>query len=248
VSTFGDDVDPYGPVSGQNPVPPLAAGVNAVDVHTAADLDLTGALAAVWLAAGLLAEALPGARTARELRRRAAALTWVLGAGVAGLAAVPVLARVVPGPSAAQVAALLPAVPALLVVGTTLRRLTVLRSRAATFASAPMTPTPPALRAAAAHPLVAVPLQITGLAALLALPVAVSAGTEAVTGAAVMLAGLGAAAGARAVVRHSRLSQLVLAPLGRAPRLLRSGAADPLSAAADVSPPGRDAAAVAASG
>ena len=93
------------------------------------------------------------------------------------------------------------------------------RRGATTFATAPLTPAPPALRAAAAHPLVATPLQVTGLAALAGVPIA--AGVIEVPGAQVagiVLTVLGVvvlALGIRHAVRHSRLNVRVLAPIGK---------------------------------
>jgi hypothetical protein len=191
--------------------------VNAVDVNTAADLTLISALAGVWLAAGLLAETLPAARTALELRRRAALLSTVIILGAALFVAVPLLADLLPGGSAAPAAALLPAVPALFVLLVSVRRLGRVRQGAGVFAAAPHTPLPPALRAAAAHPLITTPLQVTGLAALVGLPIA--AGLISVPGtsvAAVVLSVVGLAVvviGIRAAVRHSRLSLQALAPI-----------------------------------
>jgi hypothetical protein len=191
--------------------------VNAVDVNTAADLTLIGALAAIWLAAGLLADTLPTARTALELRRRVVLLSTVIALGAAVFVAVPLVADLLPGESAAPAAALLPAIPGLFVLFVTLRRLTRVRQGAGAFAAAPQTPTPPALRAAAAHPLITTPVQVTGLAALAGLPIA--AGLIEVPGAsvaAIPLTVVGAAVvvvGIRAAVRHSRLSLLALAPI-----------------------------------
>lgn len=193
--------------------------MNAVDVNIAADLILVSALAAVWLAAGLLADALPAACTARELRRRARTLSMLIGAGAVVFVAVPVITNVVPGTSAAPAAALLPAVPALVVLTASRRRLAQVRRGAGAFAAAPSTPVPPALRAAAAHPLVLVPLQVTGLATVVGVPLAgrlvAVPGTDA-AGIAVTVVGIAVLAiGTRAALRHSRLSLLALAPIGR---------------------------------
>ena len=193
--------------------------MKSVDVNTMTDLILIGALAAVWLAAGLLADTLPAARTARELRRRARALSTMVGAGAAVFVAVPVVTGLLPGETAAPAAALLPAVPALFAVTITARRLSQIRRGAGTFATAPMTPAPPALRAAAAHPLVATPLQLTGLATLTGVPIA--AGIVEVPGADVLGIALTIAVVAaltlaiRHAVRHSRLNLAVLAPISR---------------------------------
>jgi hypothetical protein len=188
-------------------------------VDIAADLILAGALAVAWLAAGLVADALPGARTARDLRRRAGHLTWLVAAGAAVFVAVPLVTWVIPGVSNAPAAALLPAVPALIVLTLGVRRLGQVRRGAGAFATAPHTPAPPALRAAAAHPLILVPMQVTGLAALVGLPIAAGLveipGAD-VAGIAITVVGAAVVAiGVRAAVRHSRLSLLALAPIGR---------------------------------
>ncbi|MEV8506787.1 hypothetical protein AB0368_18515 [Actinoplanes sp. NPDC051475] len=188
-------------------------------MNTTTDLIVIGTLAAVWLTAGLLADALPVARTARALRRRAKALSMVVGAGVAVFIAVPVVTGLLPGDSAAPAAALFPAVPAVVVVTVTARRLTRIRRGAGAFATAPMTPAPPALLAAAAHPLLATPLQVTGLAAVIGIPIA--AGLVEVPGAEVAGIAITVASvvvltlAVRHAVRHSRLNVAVLAPLGR---------------------------------
>lgn len=191
-------------------------------MNTVADLILIGALAAIWLTAGLLADGLPVARTTRELRRRAGVLTLLVGGGAAVFIAVPVVTSALPGVSFAPTAALLPAVPALIVLIATVRRLTQVRQGAAAFATAPLTPVPPALRAAAAHPLVAAPLQVTGLAALVGLPIAARLvavpGTD-VAGIAITVVGLVVAAiGVRHAVRHREFSGQAIAPLKRAPK------------------------------
>jgi hypothetical protein len=193
--------------------------VKAVDVDIAADLILIGALAVAWLAAGLVADALPGARTARELRRRAGTLRMLVGGGAAVFVALPLVTWALPGRSAAPAAALLPAVPALIVLTAGLRRLSQVRRGGGVFAAAPQTPVPPALRAAAAHPLILVPMQVTGLAAVIGLPIAGRLvqvpGTD-LAGLAVTVVGAAVVAiGIRAAVRHSRLSLLALAPIGR---------------------------------
>jgi hypothetical protein len=188
-------------------------------VNTVADVILLSALAAIWLTAGLLADGLPTARTALELRRRTGTVSRLIGAGAAVFVAVPVISALLPGVSAAPAAALLPAVPALVVLTAGLRRLTHVRAGAGAFATAPQTPLPPGLRASAAHPLITVPLQVTGLAALLGLPIAgglVTVPGADVAGIAVTLVGVAVLIiGIRAAMRHSRLSLLALAPIGR---------------------------------
>jgi hypothetical protein len=194
-------------------------------VNIATDLVLVGTLAAIWLTAGLLADAMPTARTARELRRRAGIISLLVGAGAAVFVAIPVVTGLLPGASAAPAAALLPAVPALVVVTSTLRRLTHIRRGTAAFAAAPHTPLPPALRAAAAHPMVTVPLQVTSLAALIGLPIAgrvVEVPGRDLAGIALAVVAVAVLAIAvRAGLRHNRLSVRVVAPAAkRAPRIL----------------------------
>jgi hypothetical protein len=193
-----------------------------VDVNTTADVILIGALAAIWLTAGLLADGLPVARSAAELRRRAGLLSILVGGGAAVFVAVPVVSGALPGASAAPTAALLTAVPAMVVLTTTVRRLGQVRRGAGAFATAPQAPVPPGLRAAAAHPLIAAPLQVTGLASLVGLPIAAGLVTvpgDDLAGIAITLAGLAVMAiGVRHALRHSRLSLRVVAPLKRAPK------------------------------
>jgi hypothetical protein len=189
-------------------------------VNTAADLALIGALAAVWLAAGLLADGLPAARTAAELRRRATLLSVLAGSGVAVFVAIPMVAATVLGASSAPSAALLATVPAMVVLASTVRRLGQVRRGAGAFATAPQAPVPPGLRAAAAHPLVAAPLQVTGLAALIGIPIAgglvTIPGADA-AGIAITVVGLAVVAiGVRHALRHSRLAVRAVAPLTRA--------------------------------
>jgi hypothetical protein len=202
--------------------------VNAVDVNTAVDVILIGALAVVWLAAGLLADGLPTAGTARLMRRRAGLLAALVATGAALFVAVPLVTALIPGVSSAPAAALLPAVPALIVLTMGLRRLSWVRRGTGAFATAPQAPVPPALRAAAAHPLIAAPLQVTGLAAVVGLPLAAglvhlpgsnvpaTTGFTGLAGISITVVAVAVVAiGARAALRHGRLAPLVLAPLDR---------------------------------
>lgn len=207
--------DPYGAVlrAVPGPVPDsvVVDGRHSVGVNIAAELAVVSALAVVWLTAGVLADALPDARTARALHRRTGPLLGLIAAGATLLLGLAVLAVALPGGSTAPQAAVLPAVPALVVLAATWRRLTWLRRGAAAFATAPDTPAPPALLAAAAHPLVATPLQVTGLAALAATPIAAGlvapAGAD-LAGLAMTFVGLAVAAiGIRHALRHSRLAE-----------------------------------------
>ena len=188
-------------------------------MNIVADLILAGALVAVWLTAGLLADALPSAGSVLQMRRRAGQLTALVAGGAAVFVAIPLVTGLLPGDSAAPAAALLPAVPALFVLTATLRRVAQVRRGAGAFATAPQTPVPPALRAAAAHPLILVPLQVTGLATLISLPIAgglVEVPGADLAGIAITVVGVAVLAiGIRAGLRHSRLSLQVLAPIGR---------------------------------
>jgi hypothetical protein len=172
-------------------------------------LALTAAIAAAALAAAALADLLPRATTAAVLRRRAARLQLlvvgllaVLAAiGLAGLAGYDDL-----------VPAVVPlAVPALAVGFFSLRRLSRGRRGAAAFATAPHTPAPPGLRAAAAHPLLALPIQVTalaGVAAVLAAAGLVALTVPAVLGVVLTAAGLVVTGiGVRDALRHSRLAE-----------------------------------------
>jgi hypothetical protein len=85
--------------------------VKAVGVDLVTDLILAVLLCAVWLTAGLMADALPGATDARQLRRRAGVLYAVVVGGAAVFVALPLVTDLVPGGSKAPQAALLAAVP-----------------------------------------------------------------------------------------------------------------------------------------
>ncbi len=173
-------------------------------VSAFADVLATVAAAGVWVAAGVLAEALPGTRTADALRRRAQVLSVLVAVGTALLIAVPVIRTYLIVNPFPALASAVPAGLAALVWITALPRLRWMRRGAAVFAH--HFPAPPALRAAAAHPLVGVPVQATALAAVLATPlaagIAVSAGV-ALTFGAVTVLGLAV----RHALRHSRLAE-----------------------------------------
>ncbi|PZF98630.1 hypothetical protein [Micromonospora deserti] len=170
--------------------------------------------AAVWLAAGYVADGLPRLDQARALRRRAG---WLLALTLTGLgltAAVLAAGLSNPGSTAADRAAGGLAVatgPALVVAVCTVRRVHRLRAGAGAFSAAPETPAPHGLRAAAAHPLVGLPLQVTGLAILPAVVAAYAPDLLAgpgVTGPAITVGALGVGAiGVRHALRHSRLAE-----------------------------------------
>lgn len=135
--------------------------------------------AVIWLAAGLVADGLSAAPTIPRLRRRIRALRLLVYAGLTGTGVVTATALLnegaAPGgdagsgavwPAFLLPALALPAIPALVVAARTVRRLRWLGAGASAFATAPETPVPPALRAAAAHPLVVFPVQLTGLVLL----------------------------------------------------------------------------------
>ncbi|MGC4865799.1 hypothetical protein ACLQ3B_10245 [Micromonospora sp. DT53] len=171
-------------------------------------------VAAVWLAAGVVADGLPRLRNTRMLRRRTGwllvlALTGValtaavLGGGLLSAGAAPV--------DRAAAGLTLATGPALVATICSVRRIRRLWAGAGAFASAPATPAPHGLRAAAAHPLVGLPLQATALATLPALIAA--AGTDlgadpGVTGPAITVGALAVVAiGVRHALRHNRLAE-----------------------------------------
>lgn len=160
---------------------------------------------AVWVGAALLAGGLPRAGTARALRRRAAVLPVLVRAGLLGTL-LALAGGVATGATGAW--GTLVAVPAAAAGLTAFPLLARVRAGAEAFAAAPAAPAGPALRAAAARPLLAAPIQATAFAT-----VAVAAGT---VGSHPML-GLGAAgtlaavatlaAAVRHTVRHSMLAE-----------------------------------------
>jgi hypothetical protein len=172
-------------------------------------LALTAAIAAAALAAAALADLLPRATTAAVLRKRAARLQLLLAGLVAVLAGIGLAGLRGYGD---LVPAVLPfAAPVLAVGFVSLRRLGRVRRGAAAFATAPHTPAPPGLRAAAAHPLLALPIQVTalaGVAAVLAAAGLVALTVPAVLGVVLTAAGLVVTGiGVRDALRHSRLAE-----------------------------------------
>ncbi|ROT33569.1 hypothetical protein [Micromonospora sp. HM5-17] len=172
------------------------------------------AIAAVWLAAGVVAEGLPRLPTAVALHRRTGLLAGLAALGLVGLGGVVLTGLLVDGPTVADrvaVGLMLPAGSAVTVALLTVRRVYRLRRGAGAFASAPRTPAPPTLRAAAAHPLVASPVQVT---ALVMLPVLVDATglvpLDSPGGLGVLLTGVilvVGAIGVRHALRHSSLAE-----------------------------------------
>ncbi|SCE87255.1 hypothetical protein [Micromonospora mirobrigensis] len=174
-------------------------------------------IAVVWVAAGLVAEGLPRPRRAQRLRRRTG---WLLALTLTGLGlTAAVLAAGLQSPAGtpfdrAAAGLALAATPALGVALVTVRRVRRLRAGAGAFVTAPDTPAPHGLRAAAAHPLIVLPLQLTALATVSG--VLSASGLDlftgpGVTGAAVTVGVLGAVAIAiRHALRHSRLTERAL--------------------------------------
>ncbi|MET8256127.1 hypothetical protein ACFYPG_11155 [Micromonospora sp. NPDC005553] len=171
-------------------------------------------VATVWLAAGVVADGLPRLRNTRMLRRRTG---WLLVLALTGLA---LTAAVLGGglfsagtaPIDRAAAGLtLAAGPALVATVCSVRRIRRLWAGAGAFASAPATPAPHGLRAAAAHPLVGLPLQVTALATVPALIAAAGADLGAdpgVTGPAITVGALAVIAiGVRHALRHNRLAE-----------------------------------------
>jgi hypothetical protein len=172
----------------------------------------TLAIAAVWLIAGALADGLPRRSTAAALRRRTGVVLLLAAAGMAAMVWVAVGALLTAGPTDADQIALglaLPAVPALVVAVRTVGRLRRLWAGAGAFTTAPGTPVPPRLRAAAAHPMIALPPQVAGLATLPAMATAsglVPATDSGLAGLVLTAAGLTVVTvGIRHALRHSRL-------------------------------------------
>ena len=116
----------------------------------------------------------------------------------------------------------LAAVPSLVVAVCTVRRVRRLRAGAGAFASAPGTPAPYGLRAAAAHPLVGLPVQVTALTMVPALIVA--GGTDlgaqpGVAGPAITIGALAVAViGVRHALRHNRFAERARTPAPRSAR------------------------------
>ncbi|MEV6811471.1 hypothetical protein [Micromonospora sp. NPDC051296] len=169
-------------------------------------------VATVWWVAGYLADGLPRLTHARGLRRRSGWLLTLTLTALGLTVAVPISA--VAGMPLADRAAsglALTAVPALVVAICTVRRVRRLRAGAGTLAVAPRTPAPHGLRAAAAHPLIGLPLQVTGLALLPPLILASGAGQflgPGTTGPAITVGALGVGViGVRHALRHNRLAE-----------------------------------------
>ncbi|RAO28251.1 hypothetical protein PSN13_05482 [Micromonospora saelicesensis] len=171
-------------------------------------------VAAVWLAAGVVADGLPRLRNTRMLRRRTGWLLVLALTGVALTAAVVGGGLLSAGTAPVDRAAAgltLAAGPALVAAVCSVRRIRRLWAGAGAFASAPATPAPHGLRAAAAHPLVGLPLQVTALATVPALIAAAGADLGAdpgVTGPAITVGALAVIAiGVRHALRHNRFAE-----------------------------------------
>ncbi|MER7587105.1 hypothetical protein ABTW72_06165 [Micromonospora sp. NPDC127501] len=171
-------------------------------------------VAAVWLAAGVVADGLPRLRNTRMLRRRTGWLLVLALTGVALTAAVLGGGLLSAGTAPVDRAAAgltLAAGPALVATVCSVRRIRRLWAGAGAFASAPAAPAPHGLRAAAAHPLVGLPLQVTALATVPALIAAAGADLGAdpgVTGPAITVGALAVIAiGVRHALRHNRFAE-----------------------------------------
>ncbi|MFI6782386.1 hypothetical protein [Micromonospora sp. NPDC050276] len=171
-------------------------------------------IAAVWLAAGVVADGLPRLHNTRVLRRRTGWLLVLALTGVALTAAVLGAGLLSAGTAPVDQAAAgltVAAGPALVATLCSVRRIRRLRAGAGAFTSAPATPAPHGLRAAAAHPLVGLPLQVTALAMAPALIAA--AGTDlgadpGVTGPAITVGALAVVViGVRHALRHNRFAE-----------------------------------------
>lgn len=193
------------------------------------DLTILLGLTLVWLAAGLLTDGLSGSPTTRRLRRRSGLLLGLVWAGLLGAGAVVGAELLGAGPglvAAAGPALLLPAGPAMVVAVRTVGRLRRLRAAAGAFSTSPDTPIPPALRAAAAHPLVVLPVQLTGLLAIPAIGTTLRAVGESTLPVGPATVGLVITAialvavttGVRHALRHSRLEERAVTLRTAAPR------------------------------
>lgn len=178
-------------------------------------------LAAIWLAAGYVADGLPRLDRAHALRRRAGWSLVLTLTGVGLTAAVLAVGLSSGGATVADRAAgnlALAAGPAAVVALCAVRRLRRLWAGAGAFAAAPDTPAPHRLRAAAAHPMIGFPVQVTGLATVPALLTAGGADLlvePGVTGPAITVGALCVAVlGVRHALRHSRLVERAM-PAGR---------------------------------
>jgi hypothetical protein len=163
------------------------------------------AVPALWVTAALAAGWLPHASTAAALRRRTLlTLTSAAAAGIAGLLDAPPLLTIL----------------AILVAALSMPRLVRVRAAARGVAAAdPEIPAPPALRAAAAHPSVVVPIQATAYVAAVVFALST---VFAPAAAATLFGGLALATAVTVgwhATRHRRLraSALVLGPGPRAP-------------------------------
>ncbi|GAA4568266.1 hypothetical protein GCM10023176_22290 [Micromonospora coerulea] len=186
-------------------------------------------VAAVWVAAAVVADGLPRLDRARALRRRTGWLSALTRTGLALTAAVLLVGLQSAGDTLVDRAATglaLTAAPALMVAVCTVRRVRRLRAGAGAFARAPETPAPHGLRAAGAHPLIGLPLQVT---ALTTVPAVVSAaGVDllagpAVTGPAITVGVLSVGAIAvRHALRHNRLAERAMPAAVDSPRAVRA--------------------------
>jgi hypothetical protein len=176
--------------------------------------------AGIWVAAGIVADGLPEAVGPAELSRRTRRLlAFVVAALIVTAGAAGTAATVTGGLTAVQIA---PAAAGAAVAVLALRRLLALRRGAAAFADAPDSPLPPGLRAAAAHPMIALPIQACGLVAL---PAAVAttglvpvAGAGAIGPAVTAAVPLVVAIGVRHALRHNRLAERAVTMPARAVR------------------------------
>jgi hypothetical protein len=178
-----------------------------------------------WIGAAIVTGALPTTASVRSFRRRAALSTLLVVAGLASLATA--LLGPAGGPVTSEQAAVL-AVPAGIAALTTLPLLGALRATARAFAPAPGAPTPPILRASSAHPLLAIPVQLAALTAVLGATVApgvAGPASPAVTVAVAVAAGLAIALWN--AVRYGRLRGHATRPIRRPLESPPAGAAPP---------------------
>jgi hypothetical protein len=198
---------------------PRAATARIDGVNSGLAIAITFAVpalaAALWVAASIVADGLPEAAGPAELSRRSRLLVALVALALTATAAATATAMATDHLAALQIA---PTAAAAAVAVLALRRLVAVRRGAAAFAEVPDSPLPPGLRAAAAHPMIGLPIQACGLAAL---PAAVAgvvpldgAVGPAVTAAVPLVVGIGV----RHALRHNRLAERAITVPTRAVR------------------------------
>lgn len=197
--------------------PVVASRIDDVDPGFAIAVAVPALAAITWVTASLLADGLPEVASPAGLGRRSRLLLAVV---VAGLTATATAAGTTAATGNVTPVQIVPAAAAAAVAVLALRRLAALRRGATAFADAPDSPLPPGLRAAAAHPMIGLPVQTCGMASL---PAAVAGfvpfdGAAAVGPAVTAALPVVVAIGIRHALRHNRLAERAITGPGRAVR------------------------------